>query len=124
MHIYIYIKVCEAMERMAGWPFIKRVFSRMDCKDGHPNFGARKSLEFVCQQLKAQDGLDWVEVNRTIMFDDDVDMIYTYTHTLSSFLKDFFFSKKPRPSHIFIRFELFLYTLYILPLLLLFIFLE
>ena len=65
------IKVCEAMERMAGWPFIKRVFSRMDCKDGHPNFRARKSLEFVCEQLKAQDGLDWVKVDRTIMFDDD-----------------------------------------------------
>jgi len=65
------VKVCEAMERMAGWPFIKRVFSRMDCKDGHPQFQARKSLEFVCQQLKAQDGLDWVEVDKTIMFDDD-----------------------------------------------------
>lgn len=65
------IKVCEAMERMAGWPFIKRVFSRMDCKDGHPNFSARKSLEFVCEQLKKQDGLDWVDVDMTIMFDDD-----------------------------------------------------
>jgi len=65
------IKVCEAMERMAGWPFIKRVFSRMDCKDGHPNFSARKSLEFVCEQLKKQDGLNWVDVDSTIMFDDD-----------------------------------------------------
>jgi len=65
------IKVCEAMERMAGWPFIKRVFSRLDCKDGHPNFTARKSLEFVCEQLKSQDGLGWVDVEQTIMFDDD-----------------------------------------------------
>ena len=111
------IKVCEAMERMAGWPFIKRVFSRMDCKvgcvcicacvhaqfvcaclyvktcvcvyvyiythqhrnthshnvhqDGHPNFPARKSLEFVVESLKAQDGLAWADVDNTIMFDDD-----------------------------------------------------
>jgi len=65
------IKVCEAMERMAGWPFIKRVFSRMDCKDGHPKFSARKSLEFVCEQLKAQDGLAWVDPEQTLMFDDD-----------------------------------------------------
>ena len=65
------IKVCEAMERMAGWPFIFRVFSRMDCKDGHPNFSARKSLEFVVEQLKAHDGLAWAEVENTIMFDDD-----------------------------------------------------
>jgi len=65
------VKVCEAMERMAGWPFIKRVFSRMDCKDGHPKFTARKSLEFVCEQLKKQDGLDWVQVDHSIMFDDD-----------------------------------------------------
>ena len=55
-------QVCEAMERMAGWPFIRRVFSRMDCKDGHPNFPARKSLEFVVEQLKAHDGLAWAEV--------------------------------------------------------------
>jgi len=34
----------------------------MDCKDGHPKFTARKSLEFVCEQLKKQDGLDWVQV--------------------------------------------------------------
>jgi hypothetical protein len=33
---------------------LDRVFSRMDCKDGHPNFSARKSLEFVCEQLKKQ----------------------------------------------------------------------
>lgn len=65
------IKVCEAMERMAGWPFIKRVFSRMDCKDGHPNFPARKSLEFVVDSLKTQDGLAWADVDNTIMFDDD-----------------------------------------------------
>lgn len=29
----------------------------MDCKDGHPNFSARKSLEFVCEQLKKQVGV-------------------------------------------------------------------
>lgn len=116
------VKVCQALERLAGWPFIHRVYSRMgkssklspvslgvffilvlvftlpspcahvnsisfdqvymvcahmtyiihtDCRDGHPEFDARKSLEFICGDLKAQDGLDWVRVDKTIMFDDD-----------------------------------------------------
>jgi len=65
------IKVCEAMERVAGMPFIKRIFSRMDCKDGHPEFTARKSLEFVVREMKEKDGLHWAEVDKTIFFDDD-----------------------------------------------------
>ena len=40
-------------------------------QDGHPNFPARKSLEFVVDSLKAQDGLAWADVDNTIMFDDD-----------------------------------------------------
>ena len=42
-----------------------------DCKDGHPEFKARKSLAFIVDQLKTVDGLDWAEVDNTIMFDDD-----------------------------------------------------
>ena len=64
-------KVCEAMERMAGVPFIKRIFSRMDCKDGHPEFAARKSLDWVVSQMQALDHLKWTSVDRTIFFDDD-----------------------------------------------------
>lgn len=32
---------------MAGWNFIARLFSRSDCRDGHPEFTARKNLQFV-----------------------------------------------------------------------------
>ena len=45
------IKVCEAMERMAGWPFIKRVFSRMDCKVGCVYICACVHAKFVCAWL-------------------------------------------------------------------------
>ena len=65
------VKVCQALERCAGWPFIHRVYSRMDCRDGHREFAARKSLQYIVQDLKEQDALDWVEVGKTIMFDDD-----------------------------------------------------
>eukprot|EP00960_Hanusia_phi_P028986 747702-Hanusia_phi.AAC.4 len=44
---------------------------RMDCKDGHPEFTARKSLEFVVREMKEKDGLHWAEVDKTIFFDDD-----------------------------------------------------
>ena len=73
--------MCEAMERMAGWPFIFRVFSRMDCKDGHPNFSARKSLEFVVEHLKAHDGLAWAEV------DVNVDMLSENPHDMADMLR-------------------------------------
>mmetsp|Transcript_41290 Transcript_41290/g.64521 ORF Transcript_41290/g.64521 Transcript_41290/m.64521 type:complete len:417 (-) Transcript_41290:139-1389(-) len=63
-------KVCAAMEKLAGCHFIKRIFSRMDCKDGHPDFTARKSLDFVCQEMRS-DGYGWVELEKTVMFDDD-----------------------------------------------------
>ena len=63
-------KVCEALEQCAGWPFITRLYTRMDCRDGNPKFRARKSLDYICRDLKA-DGFDWVDVKNTIMFDDE-----------------------------------------------------
>jgi uncharacterized protein YqcC (DUF446 family) len=42
-----------------------------DCKDGHKEFTARKSLEFIVDDLQTQDNLQWVCVDKTIMFDDD-----------------------------------------------------
>mmetsp|Transcript_50810 Transcript_50810/g.158752 ORF Transcript_50810/g.158752 Transcript_50810/m.158752 type:complete len:450 (-) Transcript_50810:478-1827(-) len=64
-------KVCAAMEEVAGFKFIYRLFSRQDCKDGHPEFAARKSLQFVCDELSKDSGMSWVSISRTIMFDDD-----------------------------------------------------
>lgn len=65
------VKVCQALERMAGWPFIHRVYSRMDCRDGHSEFKARKSLQYIVDDLRLHDDLEWVCVNKTILFDDD-----------------------------------------------------
>ena len=65
------VKVCQALESVAGWPFIFRLYSRSDCRDGHPEFRARKSLQFICDDLRTHDGLEWVDVRKTIMFDDD-----------------------------------------------------
>lgn len=64
-------KVCEAMQRIAGWPFIARLFSRTDCRDGHPHFLARKSLEHVVTQLHEEAGYRWSKVELALMFDDD-----------------------------------------------------
>mmetsp|Transcript_17306 Transcript_17306/g.33949 ORF Transcript_17306/g.33949 Transcript_17306/m.33949 type:complete len:447 (-) Transcript_17306:199-1539(-) len=64
-------KVCEAMQKQAGWNFIQRLFSRNDCRDGHPEFTARKSLEFVIDECRKHDGLHWATMENTIMFDDD-----------------------------------------------------
>lgn len=65
-------KVCDAMEEAVGSVFIKHLFGRQDCKDGHPDFPARKSLQFVCQVLKEKyRELAWVSPDRCIMFDDD-----------------------------------------------------
>jgi len=64
-------KVCEAMERVAGWQFIKHIFSRMDCKDGHPEFQARKSLEHVRNELRRLYDMHWPTEENTVMFDDD-----------------------------------------------------
>mmetsp|Transcript_38217 Transcript_38217/g.93921 ORF Transcript_38217/g.93921 Transcript_38217/m.93921 type:complete len:458 (+) Transcript_38217:167-1540(+) len=64
-------KVCEAMEKMVGHKFITRLFSRMDCRDGHPDFTARKSLEFVINECARLDGITWANMENTIMFDDD-----------------------------------------------------
>uniref|UniRef100_A0A6U4Q3E7 FCP1 homology domain-containing protein n=1 Tax=Hemiselmis andersenii TaxID=464988 RepID=A0A6U4Q3E7_HEMAN len=64
-------KVCEAMEKAAGWHFIARLFSRNDCRDGHPEFTARKSLEYVIERCKVLDQLHWADMTNTIMFDDD-----------------------------------------------------
>eukprot|EP00960_Hanusia_phi_P074855 768333-Hanusia_phi.AAC.3 len=36
---------------VAGFKFIYRLFSRQDCKDGHPEFAARKSLQ-VSRRLR------------------------------------------------------------------------
>ena len=69
------VKVCQALERCAGWPFIHRVYSRMDCRDGHREFAARKSLEYIVQDMKDQDALHWLEVNKSIMFDDDANAL-------------------------------------------------
>ena len=65
------VKVCQALEGVAGWPFIFRLYSRSDCRDVHPEFRARKSLQFICDDLRTHDGLEWVDVRKTIMFDDD-----------------------------------------------------
>jgi len=64
-------KVCQAMEKMAGINFIRKLFSRQDCKDGHPEFAARKSLHFVAEQLNQDPSLAWVHVQNMILFDDD-----------------------------------------------------
>mmetsp|Transcript_69002 Transcript_69002/g.111960 ORF Transcript_69002/g.111960 Transcript_69002/m.111960 type:complete len:308 (+) Transcript_69002:286-1209(+) len=66
-------KVCEAMETTAGFKFIKHLFGRQDCKDGHPDFPARKSLQFVCEVLRREypEDLGWADVERCIMYDDD-----------------------------------------------------
>mmetsp|Transcript_8591 Transcript_8591/g.19684 ORF Transcript_8591/g.19684 Transcript_8591/m.19684 type:complete len:474 (+) Transcript_8591:218-1639(+) len=64
-------KVCEAMERAVGWKFITHLFSRMDCKDGHPEFQARKSLDHVIKTMKRLYGMNWITLKNTIMFDDD-----------------------------------------------------
>lgn len=64
-------KVCEAMQRIAGWPFIARLFSRMDCRDGHPHFLARKSLEHVVMQMHEEPEYRWSKVEQSVMFDDD-----------------------------------------------------
>ena len=66
------VKVCQALESVAGWPFIFRLYSRSDCRDGHPEFRARKSLQFICDDLRAHEpSCQWVDVRKTIMFDDD-----------------------------------------------------
>ena len=41
------------------------------CRDGHPEFKARKSLQFIVDDLKSQQGFEWVRLNKTMMFDDD-----------------------------------------------------
>eukprot|EP00292_Cryptomonas_paramecium_P006586 CAMPEP_0113699126 /NCGR_PEP_ID=MMETSP0038_2-20120614/23115_1 /TAXON_ID=2898 /ORGANISM="Cryptomonas paramecium" /LENGTH=498 /DNA_ID=CAMNT_0000622411 /DNA_START=100 /DNA_END=1592 /DNA_ORIENTATION=+ /assembly_acc=CAM_ASM_000170 len=64
-------KVCEAMEHIAGWKFITRLFSRMDCRDGHPHFLARKSLEHVVMQMHEEPDFRWSKVEQSVMFDDD-----------------------------------------------------
>lgn len=63
-------KVCEALEHCAGWPFITKLYSRMDCRDGNPEFSARKSLDYICRDLQ-DDGFDWVDIQNTVMFDDE-----------------------------------------------------
>jgi len=65
------VKVCEAMEQVVGFKFVFKLFSRHDCKDGHPEFLAKKSLEYVVNRLKEDDGLHWASVDTAIMFDDD-----------------------------------------------------
>ena len=42
-------------------------------QDGHPDFPARKSLQFVCEDLKRlyPHELAWARPERAIMFDDD-----------------------------------------------------
>jgi len=64
-------KVTQAIEEIAGFKFIRKLFSRQDCRDGHPTFPARKSLQYITQELAKEEGLEWVNVERTIMFDDD-----------------------------------------------------
>jgi hypothetical protein len=66
-------KVCAAMEEVAGYKFIDRLFTRKDCKDGHPEFISRKNLQMVVDTLRAEDGrlTPWVSVDRAVMFDDD-----------------------------------------------------
>mmetsp|Transcript_63283 Transcript_63283/g.169196 ORF Transcript_63283/g.169196 Transcript_63283/m.169196 type:complete len:305 (-) Transcript_63283:547-1461(-) len=64
-------KVCSAMERLIGRPFIRRLFSRMDCRDGHPEFGARKSVQYIVDVMRREEGLTWATVEKSIMFDDD-----------------------------------------------------
>mmetsp|Transcript_27667 Transcript_27667/g.65702 ORF Transcript_27667/g.65702 Transcript_27667/m.65702 type:complete len:441 (-) Transcript_27667:229-1551(-) len=64
-------KVCEAMERVAGWKFITHLFSRTDCKDGHPEFTARKSLQHVRNELARIHDMHWPTEENTVMFDDD-----------------------------------------------------
>ena len=59
------------MEQMAGWNFIARLFSRSDCRDGHPEFTARKSLKFVIEECAKHCGTTWANMDNTIMFDDD-----------------------------------------------------
>mmetsp|Transcript_56279 Transcript_56279/g.138096 ORF Transcript_56279/g.138096 Transcript_56279/m.138096 type:complete len:531 (+) Transcript_56279:247-1839(+) len=68
-------KVCAAMEEVIGTKFIHRLFSRQDCIDGHPEFLAKKSLEFIVDELKDQ-GLSWASVDHAIMFDDDKNALF------------------------------------------------
>lgn len=70
------VKVCEAMEIVVGFKFIFRLFSRTDCRDGHPEFLAKKSLEFVVDKLRLEDGLEWATVDNCVMFDDDKNAVY------------------------------------------------
>lgn len=70
------VKVCEAMETVVGFKFIKRLFSRTDCRDGHPEFLAKKSLDFIVNKLREEDGLDWATVDNCIMFDDDKNAVF------------------------------------------------
>jgi len=62
-------KVCEAMERLAGWKFITHLFSRKDCLK--PEFSAAKSLAYVRSELRRMYNIQWPRENNTIMFDDD-----------------------------------------------------
>mmetsp|Transcript_45633 Transcript_45633/g.111077 ORF Transcript_45633/g.111077 Transcript_45633/m.111077 type:complete len:362 (+) Transcript_45633:108-1193(+) len=64
------VKVCAAIERAVGVKFIKKMFSRSACRDGHPEFTAKKSLKFIHRELQ-REGLLWVSLHNTIMFDDD-----------------------------------------------------
>ncbi|KAJ1487788.1 hypothetical protein T484DRAFT_2185782 [Baffinella frigidus] len=62
------------MEEVAGYKFIDRLFTRQDCKDGHPYFISRKNLQMVVDTLKREDAKlgEWVSVdNAQVMFDDD-----------------------------------------------------
>jgi hypothetical protein len=65
------MKVCEALEVCVGWPFVSRLYSRMDCRDGHPEFRARKSIDYIMRDLRHDREFDWVELHNTIMFDDE-----------------------------------------------------
>eukprot|EP00294_Goniomonas_avonlea_P000882 CAMPEP_0114548542 /NCGR_PEP_ID=MMETSP0114-20121206/5039_1 /TAXON_ID=31324 /ORGANISM="Goniomonas sp, Strain m" /LENGTH=551 /DNA_ID=CAMNT_0001733143 /DNA_START=111 /DNA_END=1766 /DNA_ORIENTATION=+ len=60
-------KVVAALQACVGTPFVHRLFTRQDCRDGHPEWTAKKCLLFVLAEL----GLEASDLGRVIMFEDD-----------------------------------------------------